>query len=650
MVKRKKKTSTEISDSACKAIRQKLPSGLKAKFGSIGFVKWTCAYSPVLIVDPMKMVLSQAIPEGIYNAWMHQVHLHSSIDDEDDDDHHDNDDIASDDDFRLDEDKEKEEETSIMMLPVLVYWYGTSYEFSIVRLSQIIPWEEGCQKGYNILPPFMSRRIQKLRRPVPAVYSLLEDALIKVEEDGLPHPQEGRSLAIYPPGNKKKSSVVLNEWHALAMEAPPQEHSWMEQKQLIEPALPHSEWFGQIAFLSNKCGPLDYYHPVLVMHPFRVPPNHRTEWFNKCSSGKLVMVYWMGSYTSGRIQQHVFTCHPLSDLVPYDEGVKKRYDKVPKQVLHDYGNTMLGAKRMAQVDFWVCGTMWELPRALEREPKDRWGGLEDFEEDHDDDFDYFWECLNSAKEAQEAKQERKNGSGPAASATSGRVQRAASTTRRKRNALVEDTDEEDDSSHDIDDDSNTKHDGDDNLGLFDDSSDDTSNDGPGNDDYDDDDFQEFLQQQRKRKISDGTSKSDKERPKPTHARRMEVSSRRGKIPSKDGKKGGRESRNNSGVNEKDYRNERMTNNQEDLDQAVRRSLSHVAAILKEGTNPRPVNPKSSSGTTDHNQDFLPRVTTTTSKGSSDFMRELTRKRQAAATEKVVNDVVEQWTQVRNGKK
>jgi hypothetical protein len=381
MVKRAQKLT--VSASSCQSARQRLPDALKAKFGSIGFVKWTCAYSPVLIVDPMQMVLSKSIPEGIYHAWLYQVYLNSSGSRENYDE--------------SDDERDSNTETPLESLPILIFWFGTQYEFSIVRLSHLIDWKEGVRKGYKKFPEFMNDRIQILYRPVPSVYALLEDALTRAEE-ALKRPRENRSLSIVASNSSKRHPAVLNEWHALAMEDPPHLQSFLEKKQRLMPELPHSEWFGQLAFLPKQCAQHCYHHPVLVLDPFRAPPKRRTEWFHKCSSGKLVMVYWLGAYTSGRTQKSVYTYHKLKDLIPLEEGVKLGYDQLSQTILQDYENKKLSSKRLAVIDWWVCGTQWELPRALERQPKDRWGGLEDFEEDHDDDFEYYWECLHSAKE------------------------------------------------------------------------------------------------------------------------------------------------------------------------------------------------------------------------------------------------------------
>ncbi len=681
MVKRKKKIT--ISASSCRASRQKLPDGLKEKFGTIAFVKWTCAHSPVLIVDPMQMVLSYTLPEGIYHAWLHQVHLHSSVDDD-----------------ALPNDSPME--TPIDMLPVLIYWYGTCHEFSIVRLSQIIEWEVGCEKGYNILPKFMSRRIQRLHRPVPAVYSLLDDALVKVQGQALALVPEERSLAIFPPGTKKKQTVVLNEWHALAMEAPPQQHSWMEQKQAMEAALPHPEWFGEIAFLPHKCGHYDYHHPVLVMNPFRVPPNQRAEWFHKCSSGELVMVYWLGSYTSGRVQQNVYTYHKLSELIPYQEGVKLGYKNIPKQVVKDYGNPNLSAKRLAQIDCWVCGTEWELPHALEKEPKDRWGGLEDFEEDHDDDFEYFWECLTCAKEAQDAKG-KVNGTTTSTAAIYAppppRPPRAKPSEEEEE--ILDDTETEEDDDNDDDD---NEHDEDVVVDNDDDDDDDdeeamilaTKSAGASLakskrvlpqvhgfnkvELFDDSDNDRQKSSQRKRRKKSERSLNDQDQQE-VNDRTMEVeyvdngSGMRqetkkvlDKFKKSSGKLDGSPIVSTSRVNTFPLREEieekwdvsssddETTKKQaavprskhislhEELDNAVQKSISHCAAILSEGREP--TSPRSAK----QNVDGL--LSQSTKNGVTGKTHNYTqdRRRQQQATEQVVKDVIQQWTQVRLQKK
>lgn len=435
MAKRKKQRTVTLS--SLENDRQMLPLLLKNKFGQLGFVKWTCAFSPVLIVDPIQMVLAKCLPEGIYHAWFYKVQLYYHRDQECTDQHP----------STSPKDSPTSQSTGTAAaaaattattstptvstaehLPVLIYWFGTSYEFSIVHQSQVIPWEEGCHRGYDQIPPFIQRRIGELNRPVPTVYALGYGAIDRLAEATRHTIPEERSLKIVSPRNKKL--VVLNEWHALAMEVPPQQPAWVEQKLRLEAALPNKDLFGQIAFLPRLFVPGGsgttsvpptpgtgrmYHHPVLLLGPFRAPPGPvRTEWFHKCCSGEMIMVYWLGSYTMGRMQQNIFTFHRLSELVDYKKGKQKHYDEIPDDILQEYGDTNLPPKRLAAIDLWVC-SQWELNQALLRKPEDRWGGLEDFEEDHDDDFDYYWECLNSAKlaanhrgSAQKTKNDKKS--------------------------------------------------------------------------------------------------------------------------------------------------------------------------------------------------------------------------------------------------
>ena len=219
---------------------------------------------------------------------------------------------------------------------------------------------------------------------------------------------------------------MLNEWHALALDHPPHVDVWKEQQEKIQaylssPSAPLSfRYFGEIAYLPRTCGTLEYLHPVLILGPFRVPPGDlRDRWFAKCSSGDLVMVYWLGYFTSrgGEYPDSAYSFHGLDELQfpkKTAAGQEKPMLNVdpPAAILHKYNMGITtptkavvaggilnkkGKSIFYAVDLWVCGVQWELPQALERAPQDRWAGMEDFEEDYQDDFDSFWEYLHGAR-------------------------------------------------------------------------------------------------------------------------------------------------------------------------------------------------------------------------------------------------------------
>jgi hypothetical protein len=373
MAKKKQRKPT-VTAMSIERDRQRLPLTLSDRFGRLGFVKWTSAYCPVMVVDPMKMVLEKCLPEGIYHAWMYKVDLYAS-------------------------------EGSADRLPALIYWYGTTFEFSIVSLSKVVSWGKGCEEGYDEVPEFMSRRMES-GRAVSAAMQLCQDALEDLTHNGLHIAPEDRSSVILAP--RRKSSVQLNEWHALALEDPPQRHSWLEKRDNIFNKLPNREYFGTIGFL--PFAKAQHIHPVLILSPFRVPPGPiRTEWFHKCSSRQMVLVYWLGAYTSGR-QQGAYSFHYLNQIVSWDEGKGLGHDELPPNVLEVYEKASPKNKNISKpeishyVDWLVCGH-WELKPALAKDPEDRWGGLEDFEEDHDDDFDYYWECIEAAEQAIQVKEQ-----------------------------------------------------------------------------------------------------------------------------------------------------------------------------------------------------------------------------------------------------
>jgi hypothetical protein len=370
-----KKVTVMISAIDCETQRAALPQELRARFGTMGFVKWTNCYLPVLITDPMQMVVDGLLPPGIYRAWMIK---YSALDIEEGDN------------------------VSAVLdhIPVLAYWYGTTYELSILRLGDVLTWDEGVDRGLDSIPEFIQERI-KANRPELSMYTLLQDALNHAKGQALQLPPEERSLALYT-GNakKKKPKMILNEWHALALDHPPHVAAWRKQQEKLQvevAKLPSFRYYGEIAYLPRTCGSIEYNHPVLVLAPFRAPPHLRPEWFARCSSGDVVMVYWLGYFTrnSGAVPDSAYTFHKVEEL----KFLGRQHDEMPLSVMRQYeeGPFLKPQKLAKEVDLWVCGTKWELPLALERAAEDRWGGLEDFEEHYHDDFDSYWHRLSGNK-------------------------------------------------------------------------------------------------------------------------------------------------------------------------------------------------------------------------------------------------------------
>ena len=276
------------------------------------------------------------------------------------------------------------------------------------------------------------------------MYALLEAALHDLEGKALSLAAEERSLAVFANSSAKKSTskskkknkklqkkVVLNEWHALALDHPPHVDVWKEKQEKIQaylssPSAPSSfRLFGEIAYLPRTCGTVEYLHPVLILGPFRVPPGDlRDRWFAKCSSGDLVMVYWLGYFTSrgGEYPDSAYSFHGLDELQFPEKAAAGQVEPMlnvepPASILQKYSLGLTtptkavvaggllnkkGKSFFYAVDLWVCGVHWELPQALERAPQDRWAGMEDFEEDYQDDFDSFWEYLDGTKGGRQA--------------------------------------------------------------------------------------------------------------------------------------------------------------------------------------------------------------------------------------------------------
>lgn len=430
-----------ITPKDCRNHQALLPDDIKDLFGTLGFVKWTNCHLPVLVVDPMQLVLHGFLPVGIYHAWWFRCAA-----------------VLTDEGVPKKKNKKKNTKEKV---PLLVYWYGTlPYELSILRMSDIVPWEEGTKRGWDIFPEFIENRMKQLRPPLE-LYTLLDKALPHAKTLGIPFSREGRTLSFFLKATtksskktKKQSSspqknydVVLNEWHALALDDSSEVAIWKVKRDdilqylssssspsssSVPTTLPSSfSLLGHIAYLPRTIpGPLrqpkkteKYYHPVMIVGPFRIPSNLRQEWFARCSLGEWVMVYWLGMYTSsgGAMSDKYHSFHRLDELTMSGPGCSStqegktssssslRYDPpVPILLKYDEGpfagqsTTPAGIKHtkalVQAIDLWVCAVQWELPRALERPPQDRWGGMEDLEEAYDDDFDTYWGLLDGARD------------------------------------------------------------------------------------------------------------------------------------------------------------------------------------------------------------------------------------------------------------
>ena len=157
-------------------------------------------------------------------------------------------------------------------------------------------------------------------------------------------------------------------------------------------------------------------HPVLILSPFRCPPGPiRSEWFDKyhkwlTASPKSkeaipCLVYWYGAYTCGQSSARPFSFVPLSKIVSYEDGVKKGHDKLPPELLARYHQKESkkakkgGTGRLSVLQDWLICGHWEVRHALQLSPSKRWGGMQDFEEDYADDFEYYRECVEEEQES-----------------------------------------------------------------------------------------------------------------------------------------------------------------------------------------------------------------------------------------------------------
>ena len=355
--------SSGLSD-ALQRDMSRIPVAVQEWFGQVGFVKWTNAHCPVLCVNPIEAMQSYHLPAGIYHAWMYKV---DTLD----------------------------ESSPCDQLPLLLYWYGTSFEFSVVAVSHFIPYEQGVHYGYDQIPDFIEERMA-LGRPVPGVYELLQGGMKALLEDlALPTAERVvKNLELAPVNN-----VVLNEWHALAMDPPQILSTFLQRQAEIMELLPRTivKTFGQLGFLRfQKKGGSKHMHPVLVLSPFKAPPGPiRSEWFRRYQEtphSYICLIYYLGAFTCGQksANEGAFSFISYKQFTPYESGVALAYDRIEESIRQAYQKK----RTSLAVDWLVCG-QWELQQALSRAQQDRWGGLEDFEEDYTDDFDYYLECVRS---------------------------------------------------------------------------------------------------------------------------------------------------------------------------------------------------------------------------------------------------------------
>ena len=122
---------------------------------------------------------------------------------------------------------------------------------------------------------------------------------------------------------------------------------------------PSSQRFGQIAFSKfggkHKGGQQQHHYPsVLILNPFRVPPGPiRVEWFHRyaeqqqqqlpsssssSSSTMPLIVYWLGAMTCGhkRVVDSAFSFCSSSQLIDYEQGVARGYNRVDEALLGKY--------------------------------------------------------------------------------------------------------------------------------------------------------------------------------------------------------------------------------------------------------------------------------------------------------------------------
>jgi hypothetical protein len=438
-----------------------VPSHVRQLYGQIGFVKWTNAYCPVLIVNPCEAVMQDNLPSGIYHAWMDKFeHALSQLRKKSG--------KSKPSTERGSSKQQTNTSTDHPSLPLLVYWYGTYYEYSVVAPRHIVFYEEACRRGYEGIPDFVKHR-REHQLPLPYAYELRFLAMPQVSADMDKLPRDRRIVlpAIASnttdkttsrqqrQKNKKSaeleivsSSVVLNEWHTLSLteeegartreEIRTHERFVRQREQVIQRIHPDVKaTFGTIGFCldnskqtapsktkgkaSSQAGQnntaTNKLHPVLILSPFRCPPSPiRAEWFEKynkwetSAAGQNIesapcLVYWYGAFTCNQSSARPFSFVRLSQVVSYEQGVEQGQDLLAPDMLSRYQQNepqkrtktaANGMKRQGKLttfqDWLVCGH-WEMQQALKVDPADRWGGLEDFEENYRDDFEYYQECV-----------------------------------------------------------------------------------------------------------------------------------------------------------------------------------------------------------------------------------------------------------------
>ena len=419
---------------------KKVPLHVKELYGQIGFVKWTNTYCPILIINPCQAVQQDNLPVGIYHAWM--TALENALT------------------FQAENNGGRED--SGVSFPLLIYWYGTYYEYSVVSPRHIIRYDDAVREGYDVIPDFVKhRRENQLLLPYAYELNFLALPMVSADLDKLPRDrrvvlpaissnttetttsrQQRRKNKLSAELETVSSSVVLNEWHTLALtekegnsrfspEIANKKRFEINRKKVLRCISPLvTETFGKIGFSSDakqttsanrkrsrkQTGGMvsKVLHPVLILSPFRCPPGPiRSEWFDRYhkwvtaspSSKESIpcLVYWYGAYTCGQSSARPFSFVQLSRILSYEDGVENGHDKLSAEVLSRYHENDskkgkkggIGRASMLQ-DWFVCGH-WEFQHALALSPSNRWGGMQDFEEDYSDDFVFYRECVGEAE-------------------------------------------------------------------------------------------------------------------------------------------------------------------------------------------------------------------------------------------------------------
>ena len=151
-------------DPFVKQCLDELPQCTVERFGEIGFMKWGKKgnlHLPVLILSPLYA------PSGrVRDQWLSNFKKYKS-------------------------------EGTLSLIPNLVYWYGSKslkQAFSFAPNMSIVPFEEGCERQYHILPENVSRsptckmRSKKLKVfHCTAIAEMEEDACFKSANERVPH-------------------------------------------------------------------------------------------------------------------------------------------------------------------------------------------------------------------------------------------------------------------------------------------------------------------------------------------------------------------------------------------------------------------------------------------------------------------------------